>query len=130
MTGCAVDRDELLQRVRAARRALAMGHVEMAYTLVAAIEHALAYDVDTLQILMVDQFVESAAALPRTGVQTAEEALATVVRASLTSKSGPPAFTLIVRGEVEGATTAELFTSTEADCGEDRVFAWLTVGDL
>jgi hypothetical protein len=120
----AADRD-LLDCVRAARRALIMGETETAYSLVAAMEHRLAYGLDSLSLMDLDQFVESAKALPVTGVQTAEKALARVVVASRSPEPGPTAFTLIVSGEIEGSSTADLFSSSTNDSERDRVMAWL-----
>lgn len=120
-----VDDGEVLGRVRAARRAMLTGETEMAYTLMASIEHLVAYGLDSLDALLTRPFVESVAAFPTTGVQTAEKALADVVKRSRTPRAGPTTFVLIVSGSVEGATTAEMFTSASNDSEHDRLVAWL-----
>jgi hypothetical protein len=120
------DRDsEILGRVRAARRALQAGDVDVAYRVVASIEHALAYGLDTLPMLELEPFVESAAALPTTGVQTAEKALARVILAGRSGEPGPTRFTLIVEGEIEGDVTAELYSSAANDGERARLAVWI-----
>jgi hypothetical protein len=127
----AITDDELLRRVRLIRHGLLGGEVEAAYTLVAAIEHALTCGIDTLPFLLDGSQPEPGADAGTVGVQTP---YSTDERLGLDSHrhdayaeamDGPTEFSLIVTGSVEGPTHAELYSTARNDSERSRIVAWL-----